>query len=512
VAYIQFNNITGPTFTVPGGQTTLTGATITILPDVTFGKIYRVTRANLNNGHNTPQTYVDGFAQDTWRVGNRLTINPGLRFDQETLSGDLIKNWQLKNNFAPRIGATFDATGDGKTKIYGNYGIYYNRIPNDLAARALSADDGYSRIDYFDPGLTRLVPQNTATKTSASAAPTTNHVILLGSGADDVDPNTKMGYTNEVVLGFEREIMDRTTFGMRYVFRNMPRVVEDITDCPMAAYEIPQTAAVPCGAVYILTNPSSASPINAQAVSLFPAFGAVKFDDPIHRYNSIEFTLNRRGTNWTGNASYRYSRLRGNFEGFYRDDNGQSDPGISSLYDFPTNDPTYTTYFPGEGNIQYLGQVGVLPLDRPHQIKLFGNYMFPMGLNIGLNVNLSSGKPLTPMAANPVYDSAGEIPVAARGAGIQTVDGFMDRTPFESQVDLQAAWSLKIGGNRRISFTADVFNLFNETRTINYDQDTELTAGTPNPDFGKPVNSLLGGTPAQFQVPRALRVGARFEF
>ena len=47
--------------------------------------------------------------------------------------------------------------------------------------------------------------------------------------------------------------------------------------------------------------------------------------------------------NWSVLASYRWSRLRGNFEGFYRDDNGQSDPGISSLYDFPTNDPTYTS-------------------------------------------------------------------------------------------------------------------------------------------------------------------------
>ena len=41
-------------------------------------------------------------------------------------------------------------TGDGKTKLYGNYGIFYARIPNDLAARALSADDGFTRGDYFD--------------------------------------------------------------------------------------------------------------------------------------------------------------------------------------------------------------------------------------------------------------------------------------------------------------------------------------------------------------------------
>jgi hypothetical protein len=105
-----------------------------------------------------------------------------------------------------------------------------------------------------------------------------------------------------------------------------------------------------------------------------------------------------------------------------------------------------------------------------------------------------------------------EIPVAPRGAGIQTIDGFMERTPFESQVDLEAAWALKFSGNRRITFMADVFNLFNQKRILNYDQDTQLNAGTANLDFGKPVNSLLSGTPAQYQVPITLRVGARFQF
>jgi len=238
----------------------------------------------------------------------------------------------------------------------------------------------------------------------------------------------------------------------------------------------------------------------------------VKFDDPVHVYNALEFTLSKRGSNWQGTGSYTYSRLRGNFEGFYRDDNGQSDPAISSLYDFPTNDPTYVQNFPGAGDIRLLGDPnGILPLDRPHHIKLYGNYTFAMGLNLGVNVNLSSGKPLTPMAANPVYDSAGEIPVTARGSGIQTIDGFMTRTPFESQVDLQAAWSTKLARNK-ITFMADIFNLFNETRTTGYDQDTQLTSSTVNPDFGKPVNSLLSGTPAQFQVPRSMRVGVRFEF
>jgi hypothetical protein len=512
VAYNQFNNITGPTFLSPDGRQTATGATITILPDVSLGRIYRVTRANFNNGHDTTQKYTDFFVQDSWRIGTKLTFNPGIRYDSETLDGNLIQGWKLKNNWAPRIGAAYDVTGDGRTKIYGNYGIYYARIPNDLAARALSADDGVSRVDFFDAGLTKAIPAGFVTKTP-TGAPTTTHYIVLGTGADDIDPNAKLSYTNEIVLGFEREIMSRTTFGVRYVFRNMPRVLEDISDCPMAAYELPQTASVPCGNVYVLTNPSTASVINPQAISLYPAFANVKFDNPIHKYNAIEFTFNRRGANWTGAASYSYSTLRGNFEGFYRDDNGQSDPAISSLYDFPTNDPTYTQFYPStSGDIRLLGTSGILPLDRPHKIKLYGNYTLMNGLNLGVNVRLNSGKPLTPMAANPVYDSEGEIPVAARGTGIQTIDGFMTRTPFESQLDLQAAYAVHMAGNRRLTFMADFFNLFNNRQVTSYDQNTELSAGTPNLDFGKPVNSLLSGTPPQFLAPFSMRIGARFEF
>jgi hypothetical protein len=115
------------------------------------------------------------------------------------------------------------------------------------------------------------------------------------------------------------------------------------------------------------------------------------------------------------------------------------------------------------------------------------------------------------MAANPNYDSSGEIPETARGSGIQTIDGFKKRTPFESQVDLQASWALRMG-SRRITFLADAFNLFNQRRITNYDQNTQLGASTPNPDFGKPISTIFAGNPAQFQAPFNLRVGVRFDF
>ncbi len=208
----------------------------------------------------------------------------------------------------------------------------------------------------------------------------TNHYLTNGAAAGDtIDPNAKMSYISEFIVGIEREILPKTSLGVRYIYRDIGRVLEDEANCPSVGYFLPQTASGACANVsYILTNPSSATQISPAAIAAFPAFSSVSFADPVHIYKAVEVTLNHRLSNhWSGLASYRWSRLRGNYEGFYRDDNGQSDPGISSLYDFPQNDPTYTSIGTPQdgfqGDIRYQGDPnGILPLDRPNQFKLFG--------------------------------------------------------------------------------------------------------------------------------------------
>jgi len=510
VVYSQVNQRTGPTFLAPDGRQTATGAQITVLPDVNFGQIYRVTRANFNSGRTTTQNYAQFFAQDTWRVGERLTINPGIRYEQEKLAGTIVTDFTLKNNWAPRLGATYLLTGDGRSKVYGSYGRFYSRVPNDLAARSLSADDSTSRADYFDASLTRPIPDGVATIDPSTGARITSHFQLAGVGADTIDPNAKLSYTSEYQIGVEREVLPKTSIGVRYTYRKLGRVLEDVANAPLVAYDLglPGLSSVE----YILTNPSSATAILPSAVYL-----GASFDDPSHIYHAVEVTMDRRfADRWSMLASYRWSRLRGNFEGFYRDDNGQSDPGITSLYDFPTNDPSYTSIgvpqFGYSGDIRFLGQTGILPLDRPHQFKAVGNYAFPMGLNIGAGFNLTSGAPLTPLAANPNYDNGGEIPAAARGSGIQTVDGFKTRAPMLADVDLQASYNVKLGGHRGLTLVADAFNVFNTQTVLMYDQWTEVSFQVPNPDFGKPITQVLAGHPPQFQTPFQLRVGARLTF
>jgi hypothetical protein len=243
-------------------------------------------------------------------------------------------------------------------------------------------------------------------------------------------------------------------------------------------------------------------------------FGA-SFETPIHRYNALEVTADKRLSNrWTLQASYRYSRLRGTYEGFYRDDNGQSDPGISSLFDFPTNDPSYTAIgvpqFGYRGDVRFLGAAGAgpLPLDRPHELKAYGSYQFDIGLSVGAGLMVSSGKPLTALAANPVYNSPGEIPESVRGAGFDTIDGFLTRTPTQYETAIHADYRLKVGRNEHVFLLADVFNLFNRQIPLDYDPNTETTFQALNPDFGQASRFNL----TQLETPRQIRIGVRFQF
>jgi hypothetical protein len=91
-----------------------------------------------------------GFLQDDWRIGNRLTINAGVRYDLSTVikeRDNLLGNFDPKvgleqvgaqvgapyngdhNNFSPRFGLIWDPTGNGRTVIRAGSGIIYE-IPH----------------------------------------------------------------------------------------------------------------------------------------------------------------------------------------------------------------------------------------------------------------------------------------------------------------------------------------------------------------------------------------------
>jgi hypothetical protein len=76
------------------------------------------------------------FAQDDYRLSNRLTVNLGLRYEGQTFT-------DAHKNFAPRVGFDLDAFGTGRTIIRGGFGIYYSQIvDNEEASYALTGPTG----------------------------------------------------------------------------------------------------------------------------------------------------------------------------------------------------------------------------------------------------------------------------------------------------------------------------------------------------------------------------------
>jgi hypothetical protein len=72
---------------------------------------------------NTPYTEGGIFAQDSWRIHSRLTLNLGLRYNFFSCKGLHVKNSDIRN-LNPRIGFSWDPVGDGKTAIRGGIGTF----------------------------------------------------------------------------------------------------------------------------------------------------------------------------------------------------------------------------------------------------------------------------------------------------------------------------------------------------------------------------------------------------
>ena len=94
-------------------------------PDVNFGQIYRVTRANFNTRIvRHTQGYTSFFVQDTWRDRRASHDRPGAAYEQESLSAPSFMDFKLKNNWAPRIGASYLLTRKRNKALFGSYGIF----------------------------------------------------------------------------------------------------------------------------------------------------------------------------------------------------------------------------------------------------------------------------------------------------------------------------------------------------------------------------------------------------
>jgi hypothetical protein len=231
------------------------------------------------------------------------------------------------------------------------------------------------------------------------------------------------------------------------------------------------------------------------------------FVKPIRRYNAVELELIKRFNNhWLADVNFRWGNLWGNYEGAYRNDNGQSDPGISSLFDFTP------------GKLGLLGDQfapGYLSTDRRGVGSLFLSYsvgsdtplvhMFK-GLTAGAGLRGQSGVPLSFLGDHPVYLNQGEVPVGGRGAA--------GRTPSATQLDLHLAYPVPLGSHwgekYNLKLAMDMFNVTNSQFETGRDQYTQTT-NTGGVGAPPPLN-LDYNRPTSFQGPLYARGTVAFEF
>lgn len=217
------------------------------------------------------------------------------------------------------------------------------------------------------------------------------------------------------------------------------------------------------------------------------------YPNPQRNYQAVEFELNKAfGNNWMMVANFRVGRLVGNYEGAFRNDNSQSDPGISSLFDLT------------DGQLGLLGsQLGIGPLntDRRYVLNVLPSYTIPRGfvknLVLGAGVNVESGVPLTTLAAQEIYGNAGEVPINGRGD--------LGRSPVIGTVDAHLEYPIKFTESKQLKLTFDAFNLANTRRSILSTQEVDLGFAIQNLDFSNHV-------PLTFQEPFSARLAVAFTF
>jgi outer membrane receptor protein involved in Fe transport len=440
-------------------------------------------------------TNVESFyVGDDWKFAKNFQLSFGVRWDYQQSYGNDDSTYLKFNNFddnaAPRFGFIWDFTGKGRGKLFANYAQFIEApIPLDVNVRAGGGDvqtDKNFNVNRLNAPVGSLIVPGVSTGA-------TN----LGSDATPADLGLKPQSIREMTFGLEYEVGGDITLGTRGTYRAMINVVED--------------GSFDDGDHYFIFNPGRIGPgtteENACAGDAATGRAPQCFGRAQRFYRGIEFTATKRFTNnFQFIASYVFSSLIGNYEGLFRNDNGQSDPNITSLFDLQSL--LANTY-------------GRLPNDRPHQFKFNGSYRTPWRLLVSGNFYAQSGVPFNQLIPHPIYGNNEGFGVIRGTAIVPTVSasepGFpnvvesigSNRSPTTMNLDLGVYYPIRVGEGKELRLTGDWFNVFNSQRAVTLDQTFSINSGVTGVP---PVQNPFYGSALLVQAPSAFRFGAKFTF
>ena len=279
--------------------------------------------------------YFSGFAQDKWRFNSRLTLSLGLRYDLESIpipetDDPLVTKAPVdKNNFAPRVGLTYDI-GGGKSVARAGYGRFFEREHLELIAGLFTGTP-------FTPSFTAtfpvagpdLNPRNGLLPTDQflSAGPVINRAalnaqfpggqLLRNTGATWDIPDRHNPYTDEFTVGYERQIANNLAVSADVVHEMSREGLMLLNLNPQLRSNSNVNAST-------LTRIGSPALTTAMGVLQAKYPGFVPFSAAVNQfantgemnYDALMLQLKKRFShNYSTQVSYTYGNSRGNYSG-----------------------------------------------------------------------------------------------------------------------------------------------------------------------------------------------------
>jgi hypothetical protein len=441
------------------------------------------------------------FIQDDYRVRQDLTVNFGLRYEQQIFT-------DARKNFAPRVGFSYNVKGDGKTVIRGGFGIYYSQIvDNSEANYALTGPTGVFNYTAA-PGQIGFPSSIAAAPLPAfpagAQAPLRSLYVRPGDAAylnqffpTNVLPNYPNAllnpYSEQWSFGVERRLAKDWVLSVDYVGSHALKIVRPLdVDAPTpfvrtAPGQVRTAQAANCTRPYWIwwyaQNHLTCSTTTASNPQ--PPYSVIQTDvnDGYSFYDALDVNLTHRFRNGVSLlASYTWSHTIDNV------------------------DQDATAQNPNDANFTGKIENGNALFDQRQRFVLSGVYAAPFKINIGGVATLASGLPynVTTGVTNsgdtgattdrPVINGVVIGRNTGRGTAIYDIAPFIER-PF-------ALWQERI----RMDLRMEAFNVINHANFVGF-SGTYGNGATPGPGFGAPLAGITNQLPA-----RSLQFVVKFSF
>ncbi|MBV9226911.1 MAG: TonB-dependent receptor [Acidobacteriaceae bacterium] len=441
------------------------------------------------------------FAQDNYRVRPDLTVNLGLRYEQQTFTDS-------RTNWAPRVGFAYNWGGEGKTVIRGGFGIYYSQIVDNSAANYVLT--GPTGVFNYTASPDQIgFPASVAAAPlpafpAGAVQPLRSLYIRPGNSAylDQFFPtSTLVGYPSQLLnpyseqwtFGIEQQLKSNWVLSVDYVGSHTLRINRPLdVDAPApfirtAPGQIRSPQAANCTRPYwiwwygqhsMACNPASAT--NPQ-----PPYSVIQTDvnNGYAYYDALDVNLSRRFSHGvTLLASYTWSHAINNV------------------------DPDIPNQNPNDANFTGKVENGNAIFDQRQRFVLSGVYTAPWRISLGGVATLASGLPynITTGTTNsgdtgattdrPVINSVVVGRNTGRGRAIYDIAPFIER-------------SFVLGTERlQLNLRAEAFNVFNHANFVGY-SGTYGNGNAPGAGFGQPLAGVTNQLPA-----RSMQFSARLTF